>query len=166
MKRSFASLDDFEALHVAIFIEERNAALYEEFARRFAGFDDPESPAIAATFREMAEQERSHSTRLQERYRQLFGHQGCTLTDADVADVIELPELPARDQPLPGRVTRRQALEVALAAERQARHYYAELAALTLDAPLRWLYRELANFERDHEEFLERKRATLRAHAS
>ena len=43
MKREFASLSAQEALHVAIFIEERNAEIYREFAEMFAEFRDPES---------------------------------------------------------------------------------------------------------------------------
>ena len=35
MRRTFASLNAQEALHVAIFIEERNAAIYRRFAEMF-----------------------------------------------------------------------------------------------------------------------------------
>ena len=48
MKRDFASLSAQEALHVAIFIEERNAEIYHQFAEMFAEFRDPESLEIAA----------------------------------------------------------------------------------------------------------------------
>ena len=47
MKRSFASLNPQEALHVAIFIEERNAELYHQFADMFIEFADSESLEIA-----------------------------------------------------------------------------------------------------------------------
>ena len=53
MKRSFASLNPQEALHVAIFIEERNAELYQQFADMFTEFADSESLVIAEVFREM-----------------------------------------------------------------------------------------------------------------
>ena len=68
MKREFASLTPPEALHVAIFIEERNAAIYHQFAELFAEFHDPESLEIAATFWDMASEERQHGTLLQKRY--------------------------------------------------------------------------------------------------
>ena len=48
MKREFASLSAQEALHVAIFVEERNADIYREFAEMFAEFRDPPSLEIAA----------------------------------------------------------------------------------------------------------------------
>ena len=38
MKRDFASLSAQEALHVAIFIEERNADIYHQLAEMFAEF--------------------------------------------------------------------------------------------------------------------------------
>lgn len=165
MKRTFASLDDFEALHVAIFIEERNTRIYENFAHMFAEFNDAESQIITSTFREMAGQEHEHSSRLQELYRERFGSRPCILTDADVEDVIEVPQLQDGEQFIYGGIDRRQALEVALAAERQARHFYTELALLTMDAPMRGLYQELANLERDHEEFLEHKLAEMKPSA-
>ena len=62
MKRSFASLDPQEALHVAIFIEERNAELYHRFAEMFVEFRDSESLEIASVFWEMAAEEKNHSS--------------------------------------------------------------------------------------------------------
>ena len=160
MKRNFADLEEHEALHVAIFIEERNARIYENFAQMFEEFRDAESANVAATFREMAEEERRHGTLLQERYFQRFGTKPCNLTDAHVADFIEVPQLEDGEMfILGGGLTRRKALEIALAAEQHARHYYTELAAVTVDAPLRGLYQHLASFERDHVEFLEEKLA-------
>lgn len=161
MKRSFASLEAYEALHVAIFIEERNARIYENFAQVFAEFNDRESQSIATVFREMAEEERRHGSQLQELYWKKFGNQPCALTDADIADVIEVPQLQDSEQFIYGGLTPRQALEVGLAAERQARRFYSDLAPLTMDAPMRGLFWELANLEREHEEFLERKLASF-----
>jgi len=60
VKRSFASLTPQEALHVAIFIEERNAEIYRQFAEMFAEFRDPESLEIAAAFWDLFNEERRH----------------------------------------------------------------------------------------------------------
>jgi len=159
MKRKFADLEAYEALHVAIFIEERNARIYERFAQQFAESSDEESQAIAATFREMADEELGHGSRLQELYYQYFKNQPCSLTDADIEEVIEVPQLQGAEPFISGAPNRRWALEAALTAERQAKHFYTDLALLTMEAPLRGLYQELARQERDHEEFLERKLA-------
>ena len=43
MKREFASLSAQEALHLAIFIEERNGGLYRQFAELFKDFGDRDS---------------------------------------------------------------------------------------------------------------------------
>ncbi len=67
VKRNFASLNAQEALHDAIFIEERNAGIYREFAEMFAEFRDPESLEIAAAFWDMSNDERTHGTLLQKR---------------------------------------------------------------------------------------------------
>ncbi len=52
---------------------------------------------------------------------------------------------------------RNERFQVALAAENNARNFYAELAGVTVDFQLRTLYRELAEYEKDHVEFLEKR---------
>src|SRR5438105_14044700 len=93
MKRDFASLTCQEALHVAIFIEERNAEIYYQFAEMFAGFREAELLDIAATFWDMAAEERQHSTLLKKRYFDRYGTSPCAVTEDDVNDFIELPRL-------------------------------------------------------------------------
>ena len=80
MKRDFASLTAQEALHVAIFIEERNAEIYHQFAEMFAGFRDDDSLEIASTFWDMAAEERRHGTELQQRYFDRYGTRPCAIT--------------------------------------------------------------------------------------
>jgi rubrerythrin len=93
MKRSFASLDPQEALHVAIFIEERNAALYHRFAEMFVEFRDSESLEIAGVFWEMAVEEKNHSSILQGQYTEKYGNSRCALTEEDLVEWIEVPKL-------------------------------------------------------------------------
>ena len=68
MKRDFASLTPQEALHVAIFIEERNAEIYHQFAELFAEFRDPESRVFCSPFWGLSHQARQHGPMLQKRY--------------------------------------------------------------------------------------------------
>ena len=159
MKRDFVSLSPQEALHVAIFIEERNSRIYENFAQMFAEFRDAESQDIAAAFREMAAEESRHGSVLHQRYAERFGNRACALTDADIADVIEVPQLEDGEMLIIGHIPLQKALGVALVAEQQARRYYTRLSEHTQDPELRALYIEFAQFERDHEEFLEKKLA-------
>ncbi len=167
MKREFSSLTPQEALHVAIFIEERNAELYEQFAELFADFKDPESLEIAQVFWDMSNEERSHGTRLQERYFERYGTQACVVTEEDIREDIEVPRLEQSDIFAVARTRgavspRRAALQVACEAEQTAMRYYAQLLEHTRDKALRQIYSELANFEADHTEFLERKLAETR----
>jgi rubrerythrin len=161
MKRSFQSLSPQEALHVAAFIEERNSELYHQFAEMFASFQDLASLEIAGVLWEMAAEERDHGTRLQERYTAQYGLAACALTEADIVETIELPQL--NDQEIfdssstaPGAAHGR-ALKVALEAENQARNFYAELAATTDNPETRALYAELSSLEAGHVEFIERR---------
>jgi rubrerythrin len=162
MKRAFSSLTSQEALHVAVFIEERNAELYHRFAEMFVEFRDLESLEIASVFWDMAVEERQHSTMLQERYSERYGNASCALTEEDLQELIEVPRLEDGDvfsAATAGSNTtaRERALQVALTAEQSARRYYAGLAENTTDTQLRKLYKELAEFEKDHIQFLEKK---------
>ncbi len=167
MKRDFASLTAQEALHVAIFIEERNAEIYHPFAELFAGFRDDESLEIAGTFWDMAAEERRHGTDLQQRYFDRYGTRPCAITDDDVRDFIEVPQLNSGDifaisRASGGRSPRELALEIAITAEQNAVRYYSRLAELTEEEELRELYREFSSFEREHTDFLEKKIAEAR----
>ena len=164
MKREFSSLTSQEALHVAIFIEERNAELYGQFAEMFAELKDPESLEIAQVFWDMSTEERGHGTRLQELYFERYGTQACVVTEDDIREMIEVPRLEnsdifalARTQ---GAVSpRKAALQIALDSERAAQRYYAQLVEKTRDRALRQTYTELASFEADHTQYLEKRLA-------
>jgi rubrerythrin len=168
VKRAFASLDPQEALHVAIFIEERNAEIYRRFADMFAEFRDSESLEIASVFWEMAGEEKQHSSLLQSKYTARYGTSSCAVTEDDIADFIEVPRLEEVDifavtDEGKGMSPRDRALQVALNAELSAQRYYATLAQSTHETSLRQLYQELAHLEQEHTDFLERKLASRTA---
>jgi len=161
-KYSFDALSPQEALHVAVFIEERNAEIYHHFAEMFASFQDSASLEIAAVLWDMAAEERHHGTLLQERYTAQFGQGACALTEADIIETIELPQLKDQeifDSSTDSEILQFRALSVALQAENQARDFYAELARTTENADLRALYVELSAFEAAHVEFIQRRLA-------
>lgn len=162
MKRDFAALSAQEALHVAIFIEERNAEIYYQFAEMFAEFRDPESLEIASAFWDMATEERQHGTLLQKRYFDRYGTRPCAVTEEDICDFIEVPRLENGDifaisRSKVGRPPRQMALEVALAAEQNAFRFYTRLSEITEDVEMRTLYREFVEMERGHSDWLEKK---------
>lgn len=160
MKRSFQSLSPQEALHVAVFIEERNSLIYHQFAEMFASFQDFASLEIAGVLWDMAVEERHHSTLLQERYSAKYGQASCALTDSDIMEIIELPQLAGMEIFSPSSGPEHlKALNVALCAENQARDFYAELARSVEEPELRALYTEFSSFEAEHVEFLERRLA-------
>jgi len=170
MKRDFASLTAQEALHVAIFIEERNAEIYTQFAELFAEFKDPESLQIATVFWDMAGEERHHGTMLQERYFERHGTQHCIITEDDIRDLIEVPrlangELFAIVRSNTSHSPKYKALEIALAAEEGAQRFYSRLVPQTADEALKRIYLELAEFEDAHSKFL-RSKITQARHAA
>ena len=165
MKRDFASLTAQEALHVAIFVEERNAEAYHRFAELFSGFHDTASLEVATAFWDMAAEERSHGTLLQARYFERYGTSPCSMTEEDVADFIEVPRLEGGDlfeTETGGRSPRELALEIAATAENNALLFYKLLAETSVDAELRDFYREFVEFESNHMSWLDHKLAEAR----
>jgi rubrerythrin len=164
MKRTFSSLTDQEALHTAVFVEERNAEIYHRFAEMFVEFRDDDSLAIASVFWDMAAEERHHSTLLQNRYEELFGTQPCALTDDDIYEFIEIPRLEDTDvfsaaTAQDHRTAKERALQVGLTAELGARKFYNDLIQGCKDPRQKRLFTELSDFEGEHVAFLERKLA-------
>jgi rubrerythrin len=160
MKRSFTSLEPPEALQVAIFIEERNAEVYQRFAEMFNEFGDEESLEIGAVFWEMAIEERGHYALLKQKYAEQYGDSICAVTEDDLVELIEVPKLDdgdvfaARKDGLPAR---NLALQAALQAEISAQSYYTNLVKQTPEGPLRQIYRDLAEMEEGHATYLSMK---------
>jgi len=164
VKLPFTSLNPQEALHVAIFIEERNAELYHRFGEMFVEFRDSESLEIASVFWEMAAEEKKHSSQLQEKYTERYGTSGCSLTEEDLIDMIEVPRLESGDvfgseNERDKTSVRERALRVALHAEQNAQQFYLDLFRTTVKGPLRDLYLELAHMEDTHVAFIAGKLA-------
>ena len=159
MTRSFASLNPQEALHVAVFVEERNAGIYQRFAEMFAEFRDPESLEIARVFWDMSVEEKRHSSLLQSRYLEVYGNTSCALTENDLEEMIEVPRLESSDffssEQIARPVARERALKVALDAEKSAQEFYGGLVERTEDGELRRLYIELATMEDGHVTYLQ-----------
>ena len=159
MTRGFASLNPQEALQVAIFIEDRNAGIYQRFAEMFTEFRDSESLEIAAVFWDMSVEEKRHGSLLKGKYQERYGDGPFTLTEEDLLEMIEVPKLESGGifeaaetaHPTP----RERALKVALDAENSAHDFYAQLVHSTADGPLRSLYLELSTMEDGHVIFLQ-----------
>jgi rubrerythrin len=164
MTRLFSSLNPQEALHAAIFIEERNAAIYQRYAEMFSEFGDPESLEIGNVFWDMSVEEIRHSSLLQSKYRERYGDTACQLTEQDLREMIEVPKLEGTDifdaveSVLAG--PRQRALRVALDAEKSAQDFYAQLVNCTEDDALRRLYIELSTMEDGHVTYLQSMMAT------
>ena len=159
MTRAFASLSPQEALHVAIFIEERNADIYQRFAEMFNQFRDAESLEIASVFWDMSVEEKRHSTLLQGRYQKLFGNTACALTEEGLKEMIEVPKLESGDVFAAAEVSqanpRERAIRVALEAEKSAQNFYRQLVIKTSNQALRRLYLELSAMEEGHVTYLQ-----------
>ncbi|MFZ0311864.1 MAG: ferritin family protein [Candidatus Korobacteraceae bacterium] len=162
MKPSFASLSPQQALDVALSIEKRNAEIYHRFAEMFTEFGDRLSLEIGATFWEMAIEERDHHNLLQQKYTEQYGSSTSSLTEDDLAELIEVPRLENGDLFGAGNdavASRQQALQVALCAELSAQSFYRKLADQTPTGALRQIYCDLAQMEDGHVAYLEAKLA-------
>ena len=96
----------------------------------FTEFGDEVSLEIGAIFWEMAIEERSHHSLLQEKYREQYGSSSSCLTEDELAELIEVPRLENGDVFGAGNdavTSREQALQVALYAELSAQGFYRKL---------------------------------------
>ena len=142
MRIDFRSLSLKDALDLAISMEEEARERYQEFVGLVGG----RYPGDAADmFRLLATYEAKHLAELVARRRQLFGDAPRGITKEQLDDA----EAPDRGQP---RVfmSARQAMEVALAAEKKARAFFEDALPLVGDPRVKELFASLRDEEIDH----------------
>lgn len=159
MKRYFPLLSPPEALRYAISVEERNTQIYDRLGEMFSRFC-PDSPKIVSAFCDLANREKQHATKLNSRYRERFGALSVNVSEDDVQDPIEVPQLSVGDilefaQKGDAVSAQRGAFEMALAAEQEALDFYAHLVKNTTDPELKALYQELLTLEQEHTGWVE-----------
>jgi len=153
---NYAELDLRGAFDLAILIEEDAQLRYEELSRKLG--NDPEGAGDVC--RMMARNEARHRSELEARRRVLFAMEP---TRIDISVIDEWAETPGTDDgDLPSRA--REALEMALEAERRAHAFYKEAIPNLVDPGVRAFFQELMNEEAEHQELLSRKLAELDAH--
>jgi erythrin-vacuolar iron transport family protein len=142
MKRSFKDLSAAEVLALAVSLEEEDARLLEEFARRVR----PNYPKAAQSLDAMRKEEDSHRHRLTELYRRQYGPEIPLLRRQDVRGFVRRDPLQSV-RPWDIQRVRR---EVALM-ELETQRFYTRAAETTTDAEMRQLLGDLAEEERRHE---------------
>jgi rubrerythrin len=135
----------------AIAIEREAAERYREFAERMADLDNP---AVAQLFGRLAEAEAKHLEALLRRT------SGLPLPDPGsdhrwLQQGSRAPETAARELVF-RLMTERDALAIALQAEKRARAFFEHAARAGSDAELRALAREMADEEAEHIVLIER----------
>lgn len=149
----FAKLAPQDVLDLATFVEREAHDRYEELAhemdRRGAG-------EAAEFFRAMARRELRHGERLAARRRELFDD-----APAQVRDVAfwEIEAIDYRQNL--SALTLRQALELALSAERKAHDYYAGALEFHTQPAVAELFDELRQAELEHQRLIREELARL-----
>ncbi len=143
MKRSFASLADPELIALAISLEEEEARLYREFARRVRN----DNPHLAAEMESLRAEEAEHAALLRREFSKVFGGEEIPLLRReDVAGFI-----PAFTLPPEGDLSARQIMNHVGVSEAEAGQYYERAARVCRDAGLKKMFLELAETERGHQ---------------
>jgi len=148
-----SALDMRDALDLAILVEEEARERYEEFVLQM---EATESADPAAFFRHMAENESKHGKALAEKRRALFGDAPRRVDRSMLWD----EEAPAYET-VRAFMTVRQAMEVALGAEKKAQSFFTSARASVRDAGVAALFEELGREELMHQELVERELAKL-----
>jgi erythrin-vacuolar iron transport family protein len=142
MKRRFKDLSAPEVLALAISLEEEDARIFQEFARRLR----PNYPKAADALDTMRKEEDSHRHRLVELFRRRYGEEIPLLRRQDVSGFVRRDPLQSV-RPWDVQRIRR---EVALM-ELETQRFYTRAAETASDAELRQLLGDLAEEERRHE---------------
>ena len=139
----FARLNLQDALDYAILIEEEARQRYADFSelvgKRYEG-------DAASFFDSMVVNEQKHRDDLAQRRRALFADAPSRVNADAIVDV----EAPETSQPR-NYMSTRQALEIALAAERKAYDFFDEALAHVKDNAVRSLFLELRTEELEHQ---------------
>jgi rubrerythrin len=151
-----SSLTARQTLLQAIFIEARNAKIYEALAQLLQGYDD----SVTRIFLQMAEEERQHGAELEQRYHERFGPSPSLVPEPQ--EVIEAPDLDDPEALIFDAMTIERALEACLRAEETTREFYRREAANASDPELQKMFRELGEFEETHVHLLKERLAEVR----
>jgi erythrin-vacuolar iron transport family protein len=143
-KKNFKDLTEREILALAIQLEEEDSRVYADFAD---GLKE-NYPASASVFKEMQAEESRHRQRLIDMFQQRFGDHIPLIRPQDVKGFVERkPDWLVR--PL-GLATVRKQVEVM---EGETLRFYERAMARVSDPPTRKLLGDLAEVERQHENF-------------
>jgi rubrerythrin len=148
-KIDFATLGLKDAIDLAVLIEEEAKDRYGEFAD---SMEMHHTPVAAKFFRFMQGVETMHEDKLLLRRTELFGNQPRTVTREMIYDI----EAPETHEP---RVfmTARQALAVAMEAEKKAYAFFAEALQRVTDAGVKELFTELREEEEEHQRLVQKQ---------
>lgn len=153
MNIDFGKLTLRGALDFAILIEEDAELRYRDFARAVS------DPQAAAFFREMVANESKHRRQLEARRTLLFRH----LEPRIEISVLDEPVEGPGEGEVPEAIGVREAMEVALRAERRAWEFYDRAIPELADPDVRSFFEELREEEVEHQEMLRAKIAEWEA---
>lgn len=142
-----------DALDLAVLVEEEAKDRYEEFADQMELHHNPEA---ARFFRHMLAIEAMHEGRLSERRRGLFGDEPRAVRREMIFDI----EAPEYDEAR-ATMSLRQALDASLRAETKALEFFEAASEAASLAPVRVLFAELREEEREHQDLVRREIARL-----
>jgi rubrerythrin len=154
-KLDFEKLTLKDALDLATLVEEEAKDRYSELADQMEIHRNPEA---ARFFRYMLQIESTHEVLLTERRKKLFGEAPVSVSRAMIFDV----EAPDYDEAR-ADMTVRQALEVALRAEKKAWAFFDAAAGKVQDAEIRTLFTSLRDEEVEHQHYVQRQMDKLPA---
>jgi rubrerythrin len=142
MQRRFKDLSSQEVLALAIALEEEDARIFQEYARRLR----KDFPGVAAGLDEMRKDEDRHRHRLIETFQRKFGDEIPLIRRQDVYGFVQRPS-PYSIRPLTASDVRRRVDLM----EAETQRFYSRALAQEKDAELRQLLGDLLEEERQHE---------------
>lgn len=146
---NFSKINLQDALDLAILVEEEAKERYEEFARQIGSSYTGDAGTF---FTFMAENEAKHGQELAAQRKKLFGDKPSSITHDMISEVNDV-EAPEYDKARPF-MSPMHALQVALACEVKAYHFFNQAINHVTDPDVKKLFSELKDEEIHHQNLI------------
>lgn len=153
MSRKINELSAQEVLALAIRIEQANGRRLRLFADDFESHD----PEVAKRFRELAQEEDEHEEWLTQKFKRRFKGPVLPIGEFDVEGVVEAIEWEDSGHRLFDGLRAEKVFELAFQSEERASQFYQEAGSVAMDPSLALLFRQLAEMEKKHSSWIEKK---------
>ncbi len=153
MTRKIQDLSPKEVLALAISIEQSNRKTLHNFSVMFEGYDKE----VSKNFEEMSVEESRHEVLLQQLFNKKFGGRIPEISPFELEETVEAIDMDDSEHLIFDSLKAKQVYQLAWEAEKRASNFYEKAMKTVKDIELVKLFNTLADMEKDHASWLDKK---------